>query len=55
LVSRADLVYIMAVAVGIGVGRLVLENLDQPVKDNREDRTKKRSNPVDPVVAVKAE
>jgi hypothetical protein len=43
----------MAVTVGIWNGRLVLKSLDQTIEDGSEDRTEKRSDPVDPVVAVK--
>ena len=43
-----------AVTVSIWDGRLVLECFDQTVEDDSEDCTEKRSDPVDPVVAIEA-
>lgn len=41
----------IAVAVLVWVGRLVFEDLDEFVEAGRNNGTKDRSNPVDPVVA----
>lgn len=43
---------LVTITVGIRIGGLVLEDLDQAVENDCQDCAEKRSNPVDPVVRV---
>ena len=42
------------IAIGIRKGRLVLKQLEKTVEQHSKHRTEKWSDPVDPVIAVKA-
>ena len=46
--------FMATIAIGVRKGGLVLEQLQKAVEQHGKHRTKKWSDPVDPVVAVKA-